>query len=285
MRTISPLRYPGGKSAMTDLIRSIRLLNSLGATDIAEPFAGGAGASLALLFNEETLRIHLNDADQSIFDFWWTLTHRPKQFLNLVETIELSINEWYKQRDTYRSSAMMSRLQRGFSAFYLNRCNRSGIIINGGPIGGFAQEGKWKIDVRFNRVELMKRCEKIAEYRDRISVSNRDGIEFIKSLDSSKTTYFVDPPYYEKGRKLYLNLLSSEYHVELAETLRSLNDTAWILTYDDCPEIRRLYEQWANIRPFSLRYAAAEKRNGQEILVTPKWMQLPLTQKAGAITW
>ena len=57
MKTSSPLRYPGGKSAMADLLRSIRRLNGLGSRDLAEPFAGGAGASLSLLFQEEVPKV------------------------------------------------------------------------------------------------------------------------------------------------------------------------------------------------------------------------------------
>ena len=69
-----------------------------------------------------------------------------------------------------------------FSAFYLNRCNRSGIIMNGGPIGGVKQTGKWKLDARFNKAELRRRCEKVAEYRERIHVSGDDGSSSSKGL-------------------------------------------------------------------------------------------------------
>ena len=54
MRTSSPLRYPGGKAAMTSLLSGIRLINQLGDHAVAEPFAGGAGASLSLLYLEDT---------------------------------------------------------------------------------------------------------------------------------------------------------------------------------------------------------------------------------------
>ena len=44
----------------------------------------------------------------------------------------------------------MSRiaLALGFSAFFLNRTNRSGIIEGAGPIGGYTQTGKWKVDAQ-----------------------------------------------------------------------------------------------------------------------------------------
>ena len=178
MKVSSPLRYPGGKSAMAGLLGEIRRLNGFGDRAIAEPFAGGAGASLTLLYREEAAEIYINDADSAIHDFWWTLVNRPKLFMGVLSEKRVNIAEWRRQRDAYRDCGNLSRLRRGFSAFYLNRCNRSGIIMNGGPIGGVKQAGKWKLNARFNKSELRRRCEKIAEYRERIHVSCRDGIEF-----------------------------------------------------------------------------------------------------------
>lgn len=285
MKVSSPLRYPGGKAAMSGLLRQLRIMNSLGAHAIAEPFAGGAGASLSLLFQEETPKIHLNDADPAIFDFWWTITNRSKPFLDMLDLVPIDMVEWRRQREIYRHDKTASRLRRGFSAFYLNRCNRSGIIINGGPIGGVEQSGQWKINARFNKPDLRRRCEKVAEYRERIAVSGMDAIDFIDSCDLKSTLFFIDPPYFAKGSLLYLNLLNADYHSTLAAKLRDMSDAAWVVTYDDCEEIRDLYKDWANIRPFALRYAAAERRNGREILITPKWLNVPNSQNSLDILW
>ncbi|MHB2025108.1 MAG: DNA adenine methylase [Elusimicrobiota bacterium] len=285
MKTSSPLRYPGGKSALAGLLNDIRCLNGLGNRAIAEPFAGGAGASLTLLFLEEAPTIYINDADPAIYDFWWTVVNRPQPFLDMLSSARVSIAEWRRQRAVYRGSCRVSQLRRGFAAFYLNRCNRSGIIMNGGPIGGIAQAGEWKLDARFNRIELRRRCEKIAEYSGRIFVSCDDGLRFLKRLDPGSTFFFIDPPYFEKGPSLYLNALDKNYHAALSTRLKAMSDAAWVLTYDDCPEVRRLYCDWAEIRPFSLRYAAAERRPGNEVLITPKWMRLPTHQASAAVVW
>jgi DNA adenine methylase len=260
-------------------------LNGLGGRAIAEPFAGGAGASLNLLFHEEAHEIFINDVDPAIHDFWWSIVNRPQPFLEMISTTPVNMEEWRRQRDVYRNSSRVSRLRRGFSAFYLNRCNRSGIIMNGGPIGGVKQAGNWKLDARFNKSDLRHRCEKVAEYRDRIHVSCRDGMEFIGRLDTASALFVIDPPYFMKGPTLYLNAMDQEYHEALADRLKSMKDAAWVLTYDDCSEIRRLYRGWATIRPFTLRYSAAERRSGKEVLIVPKWMRLPKTQESAALTW
>ncbi|MBI5504844.1 MAG: DNA adenine methylase [Deltaproteobacteria bacterium] len=270
---------------MAGLLGNIRRINGLGHQAIAEPFAGGAGASLTLLYLEETHGIYINDADPAIYDFWWTLVNRPLPFLDMLSRTRVSMVEWRRQRSVYRDSGRVSRLRRGFSTFYLNRCNRSGIIMNGGPIGGITQVGAWKLDARFNKSDLRRRCEKVAEYRERVRVSCDDGIQFIERLDPESTFFFVDPPYFEKGPTLYLNSLDADYHAALAARLKAMCNAAWVLTYDDCAEVRRMYRGWAAIHPFSLRYSAAERRNGKEVLITPKWMRLPKWQESAALDW
>ncbi len=269
---------------MASLLGQIRKLNGLGDRTIAEPFAGGAGASLSLLYLEQTSEIFVNDADPAIHDFSWAVVNRHRPFVDMLSSKRVSMAEWGRQRHVYRGSGG-SRLRRGFAAFYLNRCNRSGIIMNGGPIGGVKQTGKWKLNARYNKSELRRRCEKLAEYRDRIHVSCRDGIQFIERMDATSTFFFIDPPYYVKGQTLYLNALDDEYHAALSRRLKVMSETAWVLTYDDCPEIRRLYSGWASIRPFSLRYAASERRNGKEVLIVPKSMRLPASQTSNALIW
>ena len=285
MKASSPLRYPGGKSAMADLLGEIRRLNGLGNYAIAEPFAGGAGASLTLLYLEETKEIFINDADAAIHDFWWSLVNRPKQFLDHLSNAKVTMAEWQRQRDIYRQSGRVSRIRRGFATFFLNRCNRSGIVVNGGPIGGVKQTGKWKLDARFNKTNLQLRCEKVAEYGDRIRVSCHDGTEFLDRVDTATTMFFVDPPYFEKGPMLYLDSLDEKYHRALASCLRAMEDKAWVLTYDDCPQIRSMYRTWAHIRPYSLPYTAYSRRRGNEVLVVPKWMQLPNSQGSAVLRW
>lgn len=284
MRFASPLRYPGGKAFLTQVLQGIRELNGLNGHAVAEPFAGGAGASLSLLYLRETHHIHINDLDPSIYAFWHSAVRESDPLLEYVENCAVSIEEWKHWRKVYRSQHA-SQLERGFAAFFLNRCNRSGIIKNGGVIGGLEQRGRWKIDARFNKDTLCDRLRWISQECDRISVSNLDGIEFIDAVDQQSTFYFIDPPYFQKGQALYLDGLDATYHARLAEKLRSMSREAWVLTYDDCPETRDLYRSWAAITPFSLRYTASTRRLGREVLITPKWLRMPEPRSSTTLTW
>ena len=275
MSVASPLRYPGGKASLAGVLSEIRDVNGLGDYAVAEPFAGGAGASLSLLYRGETPKIHINDLDPAIHAFWQSAVHDSEALLSLLDERPVSVDEWKGQRDIYRAGGP-SRLELGFAAFYLNRCNRSGIIKDGGVIGGLDQSGQWKIDARFNKPTLRERLERIAAHREEISVTGLDGIQLIGTLDQASTMFFIDPPYYGKGSRLYLNVPLPDYHERLAAKLRGMGNAAvWVLTYDDCPEVRELYEEWANVQSFSLRYTASERRQGEEFLITPKSLHMP----------
>lgn len=269
---------------MTKLLCAIRAANNLNGHVMAEPFAGGAGASLSLLYLRETHKIHINDFDPAIHDFWYSVVHKNEEMISYLEEVPVSVEEWHRWKKVYKSNDA-SRLDRGFATFYLNRCNRSGIIDSGGIIGGLEQAGRWKIDVRFNKDTLRARFEQIARESERIVVTGMDGIEFMDSLDPHSTFYFIDPPYYKKGPTLYLNGLDPSYHARLAEELCGMSDAAWVLTYDNCDEVRELYEDWAVLRPFSLRRTSSDVEEGREVLITPSWLQLPIDQSVLPLSW
>ena len=66
----SPLRYPGGKSALSDFLIDVIDLNDLRGSAYYEAYAGGAGAGIKLLMEGAVSQIYLNDADYNIYSFW-----------------------------------------------------------------------------------------------------------------------------------------------------------------------------------------------------------------------
>ena len=118
----------------------------------------------------------------------------------------------------------------------------------------------------------MERCQRVAGQASRIHISALDGIEFIRGLADAGAFFFIDPPYFGKGPALYLNALDPPYHALLAQVLRKMKDSPWVLTYDDCAEVRAPYEEWAAVRSYSLRYSASSRRRGGALLIAPRWM-------------
>jgi DNA adenine methylase len=240
--THTPLRYPGGKTRLYGLLRKLVAEMGLNGGTYVEPYAGGAGAALSLLLNRDVQRIVINDLDPAIHAFWASVVGQPEPFLKLVRDTPLTIDEWEHQRSIYRLKDTTDQLRLGFSAFYLNRTNRSG-VMNAGVIGGKLQQGTYRIDARYNRTELTRRIEAVAARANDIEVCNMDGLELLRArLEDPNALFYIDPPYFDKGSFLYLNSFDPDQHGQLAALLRGHRESAWVVTYDDVPEIRALYK-------------------------------------------
>lgn len=261
----SPLRYPGGKSCLSGFLSTLIKKNEIKDCTYIEPYAGGAGAALTLLFLEKVDSIIINDLDIAIYSFWKSIISNTDSFIEKIRSTEITMEEWHNQRDIYKNKKS-NQLDLGFATFYLNRTNRSG-IIEGGPIGGINQTGKWLINARFNKEALINRIKNIASYKSRIRVTNKDGIELLKDKHASKNQLvYLDPPYYIKGSSLYLNHYVQGNHEKLASFLNSHNDFCWVLTYDSVTEIKELYKERRHF-DFSLSYHIDLPKLGKELLV------------------
>lgn len=269
----SPLRYPGGKACLAGFLGNVIRLNGLHGCTYYEPYAGGAGAALSLLISGAVSEIFINDADERIHAFWDSALNHSEQFIEKVLTTPLSIQEWHRQHEICRQPLGQSRLDIGFSAFYMNRCNRSGVLIGAGPIGGFEQAGEWKLDVRFTRKTLAERLRVLAKLKERINISHLDALEFLKTklprgLGRKRVFVYLDPPYVEKGGRLYLNAYSEKNHRALADYICRQKTLPWIMSYDDAELIREIYaEKKVGNQP--IRYSLQNKRTAQELIIAP----------------
>lgn len=264
--TLSPLRYPGGKAALAGLFADILAELDLSAPCYIEPYAGGAGAGIALLRNGLVERLVVNDLDPAVHAFWHSIVHANDAFVDLVETTPLTIDEWLAQREIYRAKDESDLLALGFAFFYLNRTNRSG-VLRGGVIGGLKQGGAYKIDARFNRVTLAERLRAIGELSDRITVSNTDGRAVILEHANDPSAFmYIDPPYVKAGSQLYLNAFEYRDHVALADIVNSVGQAHWLMTYDIAPLIERLYADRFQ-RLYSLNYSARHPGRADELLI------------------
>lgn len=272
----SPLRYPGGKTSLLPLVSEIIRLNGLDGWRYAEPFAGGGGLALSLLYGGFVQDIHLNDVDAGIWAFWHSMLNYTDDFIYRVEKTPLTVDEWRRQRAVVLEEDADRPVDLGFANFFLNRTNRSGIIKSGGLIGGLEQKGNYKLDCRFNREDLAARIKRVARYRDRIHLTRRDALDFIHDAQSEfpKSVFFgIDPPYFKKGPSLYTSFYNPGDHAMLAKSILSLA-APWIVTYDHTPEIVELYKDRERY-PFNIQYSLENKRLGNEILITSDGLKVP----------
>ncbi|MFS9090714.1 DNA adenine methylase [Streptococcus australis] len=275
MRSISPLRYPGGKTQVYEFVRELIELN--GSTTYIEPYMGGMGIALKLILDNKVDKIMVNDYDKSIYAFWYSVLNYTDNLIHLIETTPISIEEWKNQRriqDNKNSSKDLLAL--GFSTLFLNRTNRSG-IIKAGVIGGLQQNGNYKLDCRFNKERIIQNIKLIASMREKIKLYNMDAEKFIRlNISKTKNSFtFFDPPYYAKGPGLYTNFYNHEDHVSLSRTIKKhLKSKNWILTYDVVPEIFQMYNEFRNEK-YYLNYSVTKPSKGIEYIFYSDMLNLP----------
>lgn len=270
----SPLRYPGGKGLLYTTLKELIRANRLITGTYVEPYAGGAGAGIALLVSGQVRRIVINDLDPALYAFWRSVVKSPDEFAERTRQAKLTVNEWKRQKAIYRSADRYDYLNLGFATFYLNRTNRSG-VLNGGPIGGLDQSGPYKIDARFRKESLLERLRVIALHSSKIVVLRRDGRSVIEQYaKKDDVLIYADPPYFEKAGTLYMNSFTTSDHADLAKCLQSVRDKRWLLTYDNAPDVSELYPTLRR-ETFALGYSAHRVVKATEIMVFSDGLTVP----------
>lgn len=270
----SPLRYPGGKTQLSPFVLELARENALNGGVYAEPFAGGAGIAWRLLLNGDMSEVWINDFDPAIFAFWDTVVNRPDPLCERIRKTAVTMEEWHHQRSVL-ANKNAKKLDLAFATLFLNRTNRSG-ILKGGVIGGKGQDGNYKLDCRFNKEELIRKIRRIHVYREVIKVTRLDAEKCLTKWEKElpqRALVNIDPPYYTQGRDLYLSFYNPEDHARLAKLVRKL-DVAWMMTYDNAPEIERLYAGLPIYKKHLIYYAQV-KRKASELLVLSPNLELP----------
>jgi DNA adenine methylase len=274
----TPLRYPGGKQRLAPFVAEVLACNGGENSIYVEPYAGGAGVAMELLVDNRVRQVFLNDSSIHIYAFWRAILSNAPAFCRLISRASLTLDSWKAHREVVRHPDKHDLFELGFSTFYLNRCNRSG-VLTAGVIGGIAQKGQWRIDARFPRNELIQRIECIASFKKRIRVSNCDAEKFL--LDTvnglpSNTLVYCDPPYFARAKRLYLNTYRPDDHLRLARLIQSRLRRRWMVSYDNHPTILSLYNGRRSFN-YSLTYSAMKAYLGSELFLFSDNLMLPTT--------
>lgn len=272
----TPLRYPGGKQRLSPFIHEILIENEINGHYV-EPYAGGAGIAIELLLTRKVEHVHLNDSDFGIYAFWYSILNYTKEFCKLILTASMTVEEWRKRQTIVKKGDKEDLLELGFSVFYLNRCNRSG-VLSAGVIGGLKQTGNYKMDARFSRNDLIQRIQTIALFKNQITITNFDAEKYIEDYIPNlpnNTLVYLDPPYYEKGSELYLNAYQKSDHARIAKTIQKSIQHKWVLSYDGVPDILNLYSQRRHFL-YDLQYNAGKVYKGKEVFVFCDSLRLPV---------
>lgn len=271
LKIVSPLRYPGGKSAFVPYIAAFLQEHLLAGCTLVEPYAGGASVSLSLLSMGLINGAILAEADPLLYAFWRCVFYSTSALCKLISETPVNIQTWFELQDYLHGQPLTKYGIRksAMAGLFLNRMNFSG-ILHAKPIGGLSQSSKYKIDCRFNKDRIVSLIMDISRFRDRIEVVNQDALDLLTDrsalLRGGSCLIYIDPPYYEQGKRLYRHYYQDKDHIKLAKHLHH-QDCPWLVSIDSHPRIRELYMD-RFLLDVKAKYTAKSKRHADELLVS-----------------
>ena len=91
-------------------------------------------------------------------------------------------------------------------------------------------------------------------------------VKTLRKTLPKKTLFYFDPPYYVKGKALYLNYYGYNDHKQIADEIGKISKQKWIATYDNVKPVRLLYKNYKRIK-YTLNYSAAKAIKGEEVMI------------------
>lgn len=242
----SVLRYPGGKSRAVDFILSLIPENT---TEVVSPFIGGGSVELALA--SKGIRVYAYDIFPQLVGFWKQLLTSPKKIAaGARRHLPLTKKQFYRLQKKLIVEKDPLKIATYF--FVLNRSSFSGSTLSGGIS---------LTTGRFNKSSI-ERLEKFS-----IKNLSVEKLDFKKSLKKNPDVLaYLDPPYLIKNTLYGVkgNTHRGFDHIGLSEILKKRK--SWILSYNDCPEIRELYKGYTVLTP-KWKYGMSSDKGSKEIII------------------
>jgi len=253
----SVLRYPGGKSRVAHKIVSLIPPNI---KEFREPMVGGGSVALAVKQTLPHVRVWINDLNYDLVCFWKTLRDNPEELIRELKRIKSVYKDGKKLFEEFSSQEGGEEFQRAVRFFVLNRISFSGTTYS----GGYSQQA---FEKRFTE-SAIERLKKASEIIKDFRITHGD-YERLLFEEGEGVFIFLDPPYYSTtNSRLYGkrgDLHTSFDHERLAKNMKKCRHL-WLITYDDCKEVRRLFS-FAYIYSWELQYGMSVKK-GREILIS-----------------
>lgn len=267
MSVLSPLRYPGGKAKLAGLLADTLGLGESSAVTWVEPFAGGAGAGLTLARSGRVKAVRLADTNVALAAFWSQVaTDATPLIERLRVTPTITVADYQNAAAVCIAAQQLGAVdpvELAWAALVVNRGSRSGIVPYAGPIGGLGQTGRYTVAARWYPETLRRRLEVVGQLN--LQATCADACTVIADAGDDAVV-FADPPYVEAGHRLYRSGWSPHDHLRLAATLRAAR-VPWVLTYDDAPLIRQLYDSFTTTT-VPMTYSANRRSAAVELVIT-----------------
>jgi DNA adenine methylase len=250
----SPLRYPGGKSAVA---KKLVELIPQDVESYIEPFLGGGSVMLEVLSSRPDIKVVLgSDSYLPLIKFWVTIQNKD-MCKELVKEAT-----WIRELDDHYIVEVCKAIKRaGVSTaldFYLvNRCSFSGSTEKGGISPGLTRFTQKQIDSLLKYPGILGGVGTIIAYRD-----YKQALDYATKYDF----LFLDPPYIEISKLYKEDSSSLEFHKTLGQEV-SKSNARWMMTINDHPLARELYKDY-NIEMLDMTYGMRKSsKKVQELLI------------------
>jgi len=235
---LSPFRYPGGKSWFVKSTRKWLKSQPSRPKVLIEPFAGGAGISLAAVWENLVDQAVFAEIDRNVAATWKTILNGEAKWL-ASEIISFRISR--KRVEKVLARTPTTRRRRAFRCLLWNRTSRGGVITKGAGLIREGEDGNG-LSSRWYPETLAERIETISSLKAKLMFVQGNGFNLIcKYLSQKRAVFFIDPPYTKAARRLYSHWEID--HEKLFETV-SRAKGAILMTYDDTSEIRNLAKKY-----------------------------------------
>lgn len=222
----SPFRYPGGKFYARKLILEHLTPHSC----YMEPFAGGASIFFA---KKKVAHNILNDVDPELVNCYLTIRDNVEGLIELLHGIPATKEMHHYYKNIYKPT---NGLERAFRWYYLNRTSYSGIMNIQNCFWGYGD--KYSMQPKNWPGHLHKCSAKLQG----VEITCLD-FEQVIAQAPDDAFLFIDPPYFNADQdKFYTHSFNRESHYRLERVLlQHSHRLRFLLTYDNSPEVRRMY--------------------------------------------
>lgn len=242
-------RYPGGKSKIAaDIIKDVIVYRPQVFIDV---FAGGGSVFIESLNNLPNTKVIINDLDTYIYSFWYTLCKGESyKLISIINQYGMPTVPIFNELRGLSSSDInnLSTELKAFMGLFFNRTTFSG-IFRSGPIGGYTQNGPYKIDCRYNIDTIVKRITALEQalLNNKAECYNLGFMDIIKEYSNCDNAFmYLDPPYIKQGNQLYNIAMTYQEFVDMAEALKTAK-CHWIISHAYCKEFVDLFCGWSYV--------------------------------------
>lgn len=226
----SPFRYAGGKFYARKLILEHIPEHSY----YIEPFAGGASIFFA---KSKASRNWLNDIDEDLINCLIIIRDYPEKLIDRLKNEKATKERHAYYKNKYKPK---TKLDRAVRWFYINRTSYSGIMNMQNCFWGYGD--KYSMRPENWPRNIIRTSQKLQD----VKLTSFDFDEVIKKAEKD-AFLFIDPPYFNADQdKFYTHAFKKEDHFRLCKLLKKVsNKVKFLITYDNSPEVRELYN-WAH---------------------------------------